>query len=52
MMPDLGKYAFEVWLAYGLTLGCLALLIWQSFRQSRRIKSELRDEENLRERNA
>ena len=50
-MPELGKYAAEVWLAYGLTLGCLALLILQSMLQSRRIKDRLREEEALRDRN-
>lgn len=45
MMPDLGKYATEVGLAYGISLLLLALLIGQSLWQGRRIKARLRAEE-------
>lgn len=51
LIPNLGKYATEVTLAYGLTLLCLAALIAQSFLQSRKIKRALRQEEETRKRN-
>lgn len=50
MIPDLGKHATEVGLAYGLTLLCLAALVAQSVWQSRRIKRAMNDEEEARKR--
>ncbi|MBT8417848.1 MAG: heme exporter protein CcmD [Silicimonas sp.] len=41
MMPDLGRYAVEVALAYGATLVLLAGLIVLSVWQSRRVKRGL-----------
>ncbi len=41
MMPDLGKYAETVLSAYAISLLLLVLLVWLSFRRSRRIKAEL-----------
>ena len=40
-MPDLGKYALEVGLAYGVSLALLAGIIWLSAMQSRRAKLDL-----------
>jgi len=40
-MPDLGKYAVEVMLAYGISLCLLALLVGISWAKARRVKSEL-----------
>ncbi len=45
MMVDLGKYALEVLLAYGVTFGLLAVLIVQSVLRSRRVKRELQSAE-------
>mgnify|MGYP000043010644 CR=1 FL=1 len=36
-MPDLGKYAFEVTLAYGVSLTLLAALVVLSVARARRI---------------
>ena len=52
MTLELGKYALEVLLAYALSLGCLVVLIFQSVAQSRRIRARLREEEEIRNRNA
>lgn len=40
-MPDLGKYAFEVSLAYAGTFILLGLLIWTSFRAAKRVAKDL-----------
>ena len=40
-MPELGKYAAEVLLAYGVTLALLALLVGVSVAQARRMKRRL-----------
>ena len=40
-MPDLGKYATEVLLAYGVGIAILATLVAMSCRQSRRVRREL-----------
>lgn len=45
-MPDLGKYAFEILMSYGLSLGLLAGLIGFSLWQSRKIKAALERIEN------
>ncbi|WP_417269638.1 heme exporter protein CcmD [Celeribacter sp.] len=45
MMPDLGKYAGDVFAAYGISLLLLALLIWRSWARSRAVKKRLKDAE-------
>ena len=44
-MPDLGKYAVEVGLAYGVSLALLLGIVWISVVQSRRAKRDLEDAE-------
>ncbi|MGJ8584836.1 MAG: heme exporter protein CcmD [Marinosulfonomonas sp.] len=41
-MPDLGKYAFEVLLAYAATIAILAVLIAATWAQSRSTKAALK----------
>lgn len=41
MMPDLGKYAFEVLMSYGVTLVALASLALGSILRDRRIRRAL-----------
>jgi heme exporter protein D len=41
MMPDLGKYALEVMLAYGASLVLLAGLVWASIRRGARVRAQL-----------
>jgi heme exporter protein D len=41
MMPDLGKYAVEVSLAYAVSLVLLAGIIGMSVRRYRAVKAEL-----------
>ncbi len=40
-MPDLGKYAVEVLLAYGVSIAILVTLVVVSWQQSRRIRRDL-----------
>jgi heme exporter protein D len=40
-MPELGKYAVEVSLAYGISLALLLGIVWISVTQSRRAKRDL-----------
>ncbi|MFQ6552794.1 heme exporter protein CcmD [Aestuariibius insulae] len=40
-MPDLGKYAAEVLLAYGVSLALLALVIGVSWWRARRVRRAL-----------
>ncbi|MFT6452843.1 MAG: heme exporter protein D [Halocynthiibacter sp.] len=40
-MPDLGKYAFEVLLAYGATGLLLGALLWGSLARGARMKRRL-----------
>lgn len=40
-MVDLGKYAFEVGLAYGVSLVLLVAIVWLSIAQARRAKRDL-----------
>lgn len=47
-MPDLGKYAAEVALAYGVSLALLAGVVLLSVRQSRRVKRSLDEAEARR----
>lgn len=48
-MPDLGRYAGEVLLAYAGTIVLLALLITGSVWKARRVLRQLRDAENRRD---
>jgi len=41
MMPDLGKYAVEVLLAYGISLVLLAGIVWASWARARRVSRAL-----------
>lgn len=41
MMPDLGKYAATVLLAYGVSLGLIAVLVVTSLRRSARLRRTL-----------
>lgn len=41
MIPDLGRYAFEVLAAWGISLGLLAVLVGLSFRRAARAKAAL-----------
>ncbi|MBE0414151.1 heme exporter protein CcmD [Yoonia sp.] len=40
-MLDLGKYAVEVLLSYGVSLGLLAVIVGLSVRRSRRVRVAL-----------
>jgi heme exporter protein CcmD len=46
MMPDLGAYAFEIFMSYGISLGLLGGLIGLSIVQARRVKAALERIEN------
>lgn len=45
-MPDLGTYAFEILMSYGISLALLAVLVAASWMQSRKIKALLEKVEN------
>lgn len=45
MIPDLGKYAVEVSLAYAVSLVLLAAVVALSVRQSRKVKRALDEAE-------
>lgn len=47
-MPDLGKYAGDVLMAYGATLLLLAGLIWWSLVRSAKVKRLLKAAEERR----
>ncbi|WP_090059119.1 heme exporter protein CcmD [Celeribacter neptunius] len=47
-MPDLGKYAGDVLMAYGITIALLVLLIWRSLARSAKVKRQLKDAEERR----
>jgi heme exporter protein D len=49
MMPDLGKYAFTVLAAYGVSLGLLAGIVGLSLAQARRMKRRLKAAEARRD---
>lgn len=49
MMPDLGKYAFEVLLSYAASLVLLALIVALSLWQGRRVKRQLAEIEARQE---
>lgn len=44
-MPDLGKYAFEVLTAYGVSLALIVGFVLVSLARSRRIKAQLEEVE-------
>lgn len=48
MMPELGKYASEVYAAYGATAVLLAVLVAITLIKSRRVAAQLRDVEDQR----
>lgn len=48
MTPDLGRYAFEVTLAYGVSLGLLAGLVLFSVLRARRVARDLDAAESRR----
>ncbi|GAA3872610.1 heme exporter protein CcmD [Celeribacter arenosi] len=41
MMPDLGKYATDVYAAYAISLLLLAGLIWRTIARARAVKKQL-----------
>ena len=41
MIPDLGQYAGSVFAAYAATIGLLAVLVGQTWRNARRVRGEL-----------
>ena len=45
MIPELGKYAVEVLMAYAVTIGGLAALIGESVLHATRIKAQLQNAE-------
>ena len=49
MMPDLGKYAFTVLLAYGVSGLVLAALVLQSLIRHRSLRQKLSDVEDRRQ---
>ncbi len=51
MMPELGKYAFEVLSAYGVSLLLLAALLGLSIARDRRARADLRHAEEETRRN-
>ena len=50
-MPDLGRYAFEVSLAYGVSLTLLAVLLIASVIRARRVARDLEAAEGRRRKN-
>ncbi len=45
MMPDLGRYALEVSLAYAGSLVALAAIVWISVARAKRIRAALEEAE-------
>ncbi len=50
MIPDLGRYAFEVTLAYGVSLGLIAGVVLLSVLRARRVARDLDAAEGRRAR--
>lgn len=48
MIPDLGKYAFEVTAAYAVSFALLAAIVAMSWSRSRRVRRDLADAERRR----
>ena len=44
-MIDLGKYAFDVWLAYGVSAALVGGIVAQTLIRSRAVKRRLGEEE-------
>ena len=44
-MPDLGKYAVEVLLAYGVSIGLLTVIVVLSWAKARKVQRALADAE-------
>ena len=38
---NMGGYAFYVWLAYGVTFSCLAVLVFQSVKQKNKVLKQI-----------
>ncbi|WP_380052894.1 heme exporter protein CcmD [Falsihalocynthiibacter sp. SS001] len=51
MMPDLGKYASEVYTSYAVTAVLLAAIIVATVLKGRKVAAELRDAEERRTKN-
>lgn len=51
MIPDLGKYADYVLASYAVSLTLIGILVWLSWRRSRRVKAELDEIESRGGRN-
>ncbi|MFP7673163.1 heme exporter protein CcmD [Marivita sp. S0852] len=51
MMPDLGKYAFEVLSSYAVTLALLVVIVLVSIRRAGKVRAALEEVENRRPRN-
>ncbi|MCO6382271.1 MAG: heme exporter protein CcmD [Vannielia sp.] len=41
-MPELGKYATEVLVAYGGSIAILAALLWVTIRRGAKVRAQLR----------
>jgi heme exporter protein D len=48
VIPDLGKYAFEVLSSYGVTLLLLFAIVLVSLRRARKVRSALEEVERQR----
>lgn len=48
MIPELGKYAVPVLLAYAVSFTALGLIVWSTLRRARRIRAQLKDVEERR----
>lgn len=48
-MPDLGRYALEVGLAYGVSLAVIGGIVWLSWRRDRVARRELERAERGRD---
>lgn len=49
MIPDLGKYAFEVLAAYGVSIVLLVGIVVLSVRRSRKVQAQLKAVEAAQE---
>ena len=47
-MPDLGKYAVEVYSAYAATIVLIVAFVLLTLAQGRRVRAEMRAEEDAR----